>query len=141
DTFARAPDTPTNLAAATVSTSQIDLDWDDVAYEDGYAIERAPNGTNSWTAIGSTAKNVTTFHNIALTPNTTYYYRVRATNSSGDSDYSKLASDTTPDVLPLAPTNLAAVSVSTTQIDLSWTDVAGEDNYTIERSLDGVNNW
>ncbi|QSX37654.1 PKD domain-containing protein [Shewanella sedimentimangrovi] len=42
--------------------------------------------------------------------------------------------------VPASPTALSATSVSASQIDLSWSDNAGdEQGYSIERSLDGVN--
>jgi len=42
--------------------------------------------------------------------------------------------------LPAAPTNLAATSPSASQINLTWTDNAGnEQGFKIERSTDGVN--
>jgi subtilisin family serine protease len=36
------------------------------------------------------------------------------------------------------PTNLTAVAVTDTQIDLNWDDVTGENGYQVQRSLDGV---
>jgi hypothetical protein len=41
---------------------------------------------------------------------------------------------------PAAPANLTATAVSTTQINVAWTDNASnEDGFELERSLDGVN--
>jgi subtilisin family serine protease len=41
---------------------------------------------------------------------------------------------------PSAPTNLSGQAISKSQINLSWTDTAGnEDGFTVERSADGVN--
>jgi hypothetical protein len=40
--------------------------------------------------------NVTSYANTGLSSNTTYRYRVRAYNASGNSSYSNIASATTP---------------------------------------------
>jgi len=43
---------------------------------------------------------------------------------------------------PAAPSNLIATAVSSSQINLSWTDNATNESYfRVERSTDGVNNW
>lgn len=39
------------------------------------------------------------------------------------------------------PASLTAATASTTQINLSWTNVQGETGYEVERSPDGTNNW
>src|SRR5207244_10170819 len=71
------PAAPANLTATTASSSQINLSWSDVAGESQYIIERSPDGTNSWTQIGTSGANVTTFNNTGLSLGTTYYYRVK----------------------------------------------------------------
>jgi hypothetical protein len=79
---------------------------------------------------------VTGYANIGLAGSTSYSYRVRAYNASGDSDYSNTASATTQaaQALPAAPTNLAAAAFSRNQINLSWTDNAdNETGFRIER--------
>src|SRR5205807_9606046 len=67
-----------------------------------------------------------------------YHYRVRAYNLVGASAYSNSASATTVGPL-IAPSNLSATTVSTTRIDLAWTDnSSNEDGFQIERSSDNV---
>jgi hypothetical protein len=90
-----APAGPSNLTANAVSTSQINLAWTDNANnETGFRIERSLNGS-SFTEIATVAANVTTFNNTGLAAATAYSYRVRATNSGGNSAYSNTASATT----------------------------------------------
>ncbi|MFN3316012.1 MAG: fibronectin type III domain-containing protein, partial [Raineya sp.] len=104
------PTAPTTLTATAVSQTQINLSWTDNANnETAYKVERSPNGTDSWVEIaGSLAANTNTFENTGLTANTTYFYRVRASNAGGDSPYSNVASATTLPNAPTAPTTLTA---------------------------------
>ena len=89
------PATPTNLVATAVSSSQINLSWTDNSNnETGFKVERSPNGT-SFSQIALRGANVTTFSNTGLAASTTYYYRVRAYNGSGNSAYSNIATATT----------------------------------------------
>jgi hypothetical protein len=138
------PAAPSNLSAVEVSSSQIDLFWiDNSDNETGFKVERSPDGTSSWIEIGTTNSNDTTFNDAGLNPVTTYYYRVCASNSAGDSDYSNTASATTQGIsLPAAPSNLNAVEVSSSQIDLFWIDNSdNETGFKVERSPDGTSGW
>lgn len=90
------PAAPSGLSATTLSSSQIDLSWaDNSSNETGFEIERAASSTGPWTQIATVGANVTTYSNTGLAASTTYYYRVRATNTAGDSANSSVASATT----------------------------------------------
>ncbi len=132
------PAAPSNLAATAVSSSQINLTWiDNANNEDGFRIERK-TGTGSYTEIVTVGPDVTSYSNTGLAASTLYTYRVRAYNTVGNSDYSNEASATTqaPPQPPAAPSNLAATAVSSSQINLSWTDNAtNEDGFRIERKI------
>ena len=90
--------TPTNLSASAISASRIDLSWtDNSVNESGYRVERSPNGSDSWTEIGSVGSNATSYSDTSLSCNTPYHYRVRA-HRAGDgkySSYSNVANATT----------------------------------------------
>ncbi len=131
------PTAPTNLTA-TASGSQINLSWtastDNVGVT-GYRVERC-QGTGCTTFAQIATPTGTTYSDTGLATGI-YSYRVRATDAAGNlSTYSNVASatitDTTP---PTAPTNLTA-TVSSTQINLSWTastDNVGVTGYKVER--------
>ena len=122
------PAAPTGLVASAVSDVQIDLTWDAVeGTVTGYVIESATvNEDASFTQIDSVGSDVTSVSHIELTANTTYYYRVKAVNTISSSEYSEVASATTMEPVPDAPTSLAATAFSETQIDLTWTLPAAE---------------
>jgi hypothetical protein len=119
------PDAPTSLIVTTISETALDLSWIDNSYvENGFIIKR--NGTS----ITTTTADTVNYSDTSLTCNTTYSYSVIATNSVGDSSPSSTVSKTTS---PCTPTDFIATQISTSQIDLTWTDVADETGYTIKR--------
>lgn len=89
------PSQPTGLSATAVSQTQIDLSWNDVDGETGYRVEWSADGSTGWAEAGSVAADTTTYSHTALTCNTTYHYRVIATNANGDSAPSDMANTTT----------------------------------------------
>lgn len=90
-----APAAPTSLTGTPISRKQINLAWtDNATNEIGFKIERSRNGT-SFPQIATVGANVTAYSSFRLKRNTTYYYRVRAYNTAGDSAYSNTASATT----------------------------------------------
>ncbi|MGA1979975.1 MAG: glycoside hydrolase family 9 protein [Sedimentisphaerales bacterium] len=91
-----APAAPSNLTATAASSSQINLAWtDNASNETGFYVERSTSSTTGFSQIASLGANVTTYSSTGLTASTTYYYRVRAYNSVGNSAYSNTANATT----------------------------------------------
>jgi fibronectin type 3 domain-containing protein len=88
---------PTSATATAVSSSQINLTWiDNSASETGYKIERKTGLAGTYSQIALVGANVQSYPDTnGLAPNTKYYYRVRATNGTLDSDYSNEPSATT----------------------------------------------
>lgn len=128
---------PSNLVAETVSSSRIDLSWEDNATnETGFKIERRTAG-GSYKQIDTVGRNVTSYSDTGLSDNTTYYYRVRAYNSAGNSAYSNEASATTGTV-PSAPSNLTITVETASKVRLNWKDNASnETGFKIERRTAG----
>src|SRR3989454_401919 len=150
-TLAVAPSPPTGLAATAVSSSQISLSWaapnNGGSAIAGYKIERSADGGSTWaTLVANTGSTATTYPDTGLAHTTTYTYRVSGINSIGTSSASSTASATTLAVAPPSPTGLAATTVSSSQINLSWTAPADNGGsaitgYKIERSTDGGSTW
>ena len=131
------PAAPTSLTATTASSSQINLSWTDNANnENGFRVEQSTDGTN-FTQIATLGSNAVSFTVTGLSASTTYFYRVASFNGAGNSAFSNTASATTsatPPPLPAAPSGLSATASTSTRINLSWTDNAGnESGFSIER--------
>ncbi len=133
---------PSNLVAATSSATSINLSWsDNSSNETGFQIQRAPTAGGTFTTIHTTAANATSYTNTGLTSNTTYYYRIRATNGTVNSAFTGVASATTTVTLA-APGCVTARAVSSTAIDLSWSDSnTAETGYQIERSTNATSGF
>ncbi|MEI7910168.1 MAG: fibronectin type III domain-containing protein [Verrucomicrobiota bacterium] len=136
------PAAPSALSATPASGTQLNLAWaDNATTEDGFKVERKTGSGGSYAQIGLIGVNRTSFIDPSLTPGTSYYYRVRATNSAGDSTYSNDAIALTP-VQPNMPTGARASSVSANQINMTWIDNANnEDNYRVLRKITSASNY
>ncbi len=140
------PFPPSGLTATATSSSSIALSWTDTSSnETGFLVERSTNPTTGFTQIALVGAGVTSFtNNTGLSGAATYYYRVRATNSAGDSSYSNTATATTPPVAtaPAAPTNLTATAQSSTSVRLVWSDNANDETgFKIERSTSAASGF
>jgi hypothetical protein len=79
---------PTGMSASAVSSSQIDLSWNDNASnESSYLVERSPTGSAPWVGIAALPAGAESYSDNGLSASTTYYYRVSAENMHGSSAY------------------------------------------------------
>ncbi|MFT3891907.1 MAG: fibronectin type III domain-containing protein [Anaerolineales bacterium] len=127
------PNAPSALSAVAVNTNRVDLTWtDNSGNETGFTIERAlvtGGVTGAFTAIDGVGANVTTYTDPTVLPSTTYAYRIFAYNTAGNSPYSNVATVTTPEAGPTAPSNLTATLLSNpVRAQLSWTDNSNNEN-------------
>jgi len=134
------PSQVTGLSSSTVSSSKINLSWTTPNINgysiSGYKIERSTDGVTFSTIVANTTTSTTTYSSTGLSSNTLYYYKVSAINLLGTGSPSSAITAIT---IPLPPTNIASTTVSTSQINLSWTAPSGIiQGYKIERSTDGV---
>lgn len=121
------------LEFCSYSQTQVVLDWLDTDGETGFKIERSSDGGSTWTQIGTVAKNIPSYTASGLTAGTAYSFRVTPTSSLGDGPGVVIGGSTR---IP-AVTTLTLGSITSTSIQLNWTDIAGETGYRIERSTNG----
>ncbi|MBN1187050.1 MAG: fibronectin type III domain-containing protein [Bacteroidales bacterium] len=125
---------PTGLSVSVVDEHSVLLSWQDNSMnETGFRIERSLSSGSDYEEIHTTSANVTSYLDNTLIDGTEYFYRVCATTSGPNSDYSNVANVSTE---LAAPTGLTANVVEGNSILLSWEDnSASEIGYRIERSL------
>ena len=94
-TTGNAPAAPSHLQATAVSSTEIDLTWQDNSNnETGFAVEQLVNG--SFLTIGTTSANATAARIVDLTGQMSYTFRVRALNGTLSSTPSNQVTATTP---------------------------------------------
>jgi pimeloyl-ACP methyl ester carboxylesterase len=117
------PPAPT-LQATAISSSQVHLSWGTTAT--GiilFGVERrTPTGVYS--QVSQPSATSTSFDDSGLSGSTTYLYRMRVETSVGFSPYSNEVMVTTLQTLPAAPTSLQVTAISSSQINLTWTNNA-----------------
>ncbi len=104
---------PSGLTATPTSATQINLTWtDNSSNETGFKVERSTDGTN-YTVAAMVTANTTVYLDNGLTAGVNYYYRILASNNTGDSASSNVVNVTT-------PTQFTTTYVS----DLAWTSAS-----------------
>ncbi len=134
------PSAPTSLAASSITTSTLTLSWTDNANnETSFILERRLLG-GGYSVIATLAANTTSYADSGLTAGASYEYRVRASNSAGDSAVSNTLGVTmqTGSTTPASPTGLSATVLAGPQVQLTWTDASNnETGFTIQRRYAG----
>jgi Fibronectin type III domain len=135
-TLAFPPPAPQNLTATAITFQRIDLSWKPVGEADSYEVQQSTDGVSFTTIRRPIVEQMMIF---GLQSSTTYFFRVRAVNSGGASDWSNVASATTlAENQPAAPTELRAFALSSSKIQLDWRDNAvNETRFEIQRSSGG----
>lgn len=77
------------LTGAATSSSAIGLVWNDLEGAFSWKVERSSDGGASWQQIAELGWGSTSFTDTGLATGASQVYRVRASNSSGDSPYSE----------------------------------------------------
>jgi hypothetical protein len=119
-----APPTLSNF-----TTSSMDVSWSSASGSDSdiLCVSYGPNSCTFQFALTSSPYNVT-----GLNPNTSYYFRILASNIVG-TGASEWSSDVIQHTAPTAPTSLTLSSTSVGQVNLSWPSVYAVSSYSVYR--------
>ncbi len=129
------PANPSALTADAVSDNRVNIAWTNNANNaDDFRVFRCSVAACVPAAqIGvAGGGNVVTYVDSTVSANTLYRYSVSATNGAGESGVTNVAETGT--FVPGLPTALAAVIISGSEVQLTWTDNAStETGFEIER--------
>lgn len=119
------------LKAAPDTTTSTSLTWNEaVPKPDNYRVERSLNGT-TFSTVTTLANTVFDYNDTGRTESTQYWYRIVPILGGADQPASNVADTWT---VPATPTGLTATAISSTQINLAWTDVStGNTAQSIQR--------
>ncbi len=134
------PDKATSLSVNTISNNSIQLNWNNnptpINNETAFEIYRSITPGSNYKLVAIKGADVLSHLDQGLSPNTKYYYIVRAINNNGAAPVSAEANaSTTADINPpTAPTSLTVSGTSRHSVSLFWnasTDDVGVNMYDI----------
>lgn len=137
----KAPEAPAlnDPGATSVSGSSFTVSWNKVSRAVSYTLERDVDSSFPSPIVIYAGENNSYTGNPSVASATTYYYRVKASNSVGDSPWSNAVDIKitvgAPPTAPSAPTlNDPGSSLSAgTSFSISWSKPAGAANYILQR--------
>ncbi len=140
------PEAPSALTARVISDTRIDLSWTPATGgQASFRLERVVGGsiqTGSGLANITVAGDQVAYTDAAVAAHTTYAYRIRAVNASGESPASREAGGTTLRAKPAAPGGLTVMANSSSTLRLSWVDQSDNETFfRVERSEDNGTTW
>jgi fibronectin type 3 domain-containing protein len=125
------PAAPSQVAATALSSSGVTVSWSPVVGATSFVIYRAASAAGQYAQIGTSATD--SYADTGLEADTTYYYKVAASNVSGVGEQSDATSATT----KKAPPVVTATAQSSKSIMISWSAVAGASEYYVYRAPGG----
>lgn len=125
------PEPVGNLAASSDNCEGILITWDDVAYEEGYAIKRDGDGSN----VVQVEANTVSYLDTDVDPGASHNYQVGPVNACtpGPVFGLSVANGSRPYGPPLAPQNVQATDDKCEVIVVTWDLSLHADNHTIYR--------
>ena len=135
----QAPGAPVATAATNVGQTSFTANWDTSARATSYLLTVATDTIFRLIVPGYNnlnVGNVRTHTVTGLGPDTTYYYRLRASNAGGTSGNSNMITVTTLVATPPAPVAAPASNVTQTSFAANWNASPGATTYLLDVATD-----
>ena len=129
------PAAPSSLVSTIFSSTQVSLGWQKNDTQDGVIVYYAAEGDAVYSSVTVSGVDISNYTLTGLKPNTAYFIDVAAYRGAETSTFSNEVIFTTPNVAPIAPSNLVIFPIGQTQVTLNWKDNSmNEDGFYILRS-------
>lgn len=130
----------------TTGVKTATLSWTDNSFsEDSFSIERSVGNNSSYQALATLSANTTQYVDSTISVNTTYFYRIKATNQAGETTSTE-KNGTINYTPPVAPTLDSLIfsrdTLSNKMATVKWSDLSSiETGFVLERSVNGTTNF
>ncbi len=92
-TLPNPPNAPSDIDVSIISATRLKITWrDNSINETGFELYRSTSTDDDFQLVGTTSTDVTTYTDSGLKTETTYFYKIRATNTGGNSQFSSTVS-------------------------------------------------
>ena len=135
-------DAPSGLAMINITTTSSTATWSPVSGANSYNVDYKASSSGQWINIASGLTS-TSWGLAAMSPSTSYDWRVRANCSSGNSSYTQAQFSTLSQSQSgcNAPGGLSAYNIATNTATVSWNAVSGVIGYTVEYKPTFSSTW
>lgn len=137
------PSAPSGLGLASNGQNSVRINWRDNSLDEAYFVVQYSTNNSTWNDKENVPADPLNGALIErLSANTTYFFRVRASNADGKrSDASNVLEVKTQDDTPEAPTNLVTSEIAKTTLRLKWRDNSSDEaSFVVQISKDN-NSW
>jgi hypothetical protein len=135
------PSQPEALEASNILQNSFTANWSSVEGIEFYSLDIAKDSLFTDYLYGYMNRNVgiETSHNVTgLIGETNYYYRLRATNSSGSSSYSNVISLITWGIAGPPPVAIEPTYITHKSFDSKWQSLSGATKYYLDAARDSL---